>query len=143
MANSNTSKPVDEYSIMLFDGVCNFCSGSVLFALRHLDNPNLRFCPMQSPAGQAMLKDLGFPLDEFETFIFIEKGVVYTKSEGVTRLGKNLTAPWPTLARLVDIYPRGFLDWFYIRVARRRYQIMGKKDQCIVPDAEILKYFIL
>jgi len=143
MVVRKTKDAPGNFSIMLFDGVCNFCSGSVLFSLKRLDNPGVRFCPMQSPAGQAMLKKLGFSLTDYETFIFIEEGKVYTKSEAVIRLGKNLKRPWPVMAGLVELFPKNLLDWFYIRVARHRYKIMGRKKECLVPDPEIMKFFIL
>ena len=131
------------HDIMMFDGVCNFCSGSVLFSLPWLKDDTVRFCPMQSVAGKATLKNLGFPVDEFETFIFISDGKIYTKSEGVIRLSQSLKRPWPFLGNLVSIFPVGFRDWLYLLIARHRYKIMGKKKECLVPGSEILKYFIL
>ena len=53
--------PDTKQNIMLFDGVCNFCSGSVLFSIKRLNDPDLRFCPMQSPAGRKMLTGTWVP----------------------------------------------------------------------------------
>ena len=40
--------------LMLFDGLCNFCSASVNLALA-LDRPGaIRFCPIQSPYGRLL-----------------------------------------------------------------------------------------
>ena len=138
-----TKKQMAKFDIMMFDGVCNFCSGSVLFSLPRLANPGVRFCPMQSGVGQATLKKFGFPADNFETFIYISKGKLHTKSDGVIRLSQNLKAPWPFLGKVLGFIPKGFRDWLYLLIARHRYKIMGKKKQCMVPDQNTAKFFIL
>jgi len=38
--------------LMLFDGVCNLCSGAVAVAIRLDREPALRFTPLQSPFGR-------------------------------------------------------------------------------------------
>ncbi len=143
MASPITKKQMAEFDIMMFDGVCNFCSGSVLFSLPRLINDSVRFCPMQSGPGQTTLKNLGFPLDTFETFIFISKGNIHTKSDAVIQLSKKLNQPWPTLGKLVEGIPKGFRDWLYMLVAKNRYKILGKKNKCLVPTKSIRKFFIL
>jgi predicted DCC family thiol-disulfide oxidoreductase YuxK len=54
--------------VMLFDGVCHLCSGSVRFAIARDPAANLRFAPIQSRHGQDFLRRRGLPLDDFETF---------------------------------------------------------------------------
>ncbi len=128
---------------MLFDGVCNFCSGSVLYSLPRLKADTVRFCPMQSSTGQATLRKYGFPLDNFETFIFLSKGQVFVKSEGWVQLSQHLKQPWPTLGILLGVIPLPIRDWAYSLVARNRYKIMGRRDACIVPGPKVRKLFIL
>src|SRR5262249_34411298 len=49
--------------IMLFDGVCNLCSGWVQFAIARDLAGNLRFAPIQSAYGQDVLRRRGLPTD--------------------------------------------------------------------------------
>ena len=65
---------------MLFDGVCNLCNGSVRFILRRERAPAIQFAAMQSETGQMVLRNLGLPPAEFESFLFIEDGRVLGKS---------------------------------------------------------------
>lgn len=58
--------------IMLFDGICNLCSGSVRFAIARDPAANLRFAPIQSALGQDFLRRRGLPTDQFETFYLID-----------------------------------------------------------------------
>src|SRR5215468_3645216 len=83
--------------IMLFDGVCNLCSGSVRFAIARDPAARLRFAPIQSALGQEFLLRRGLPTDEFETFYLIEDGRVFEKSAGFLRMAGYLRWPWPLL----------------------------------------------
>ena len=65
--------------LILFDGVCNVCSGAVQFVIKRDPNERMMFASLQSETGQRILKENGLPLDEFNSFIYIEKGTLYTK----------------------------------------------------------------
>jgi len=127
--------------VMLFDGVCNLCSGSVQFAIARDPAANLRFAAIQSPHGQDFLRRRGLPTDRFETFYLIDDGRVYEKSAGVLRLVGYLRWPWPLLTAM-RIVPRRLRDWLYDRIARNRYRLFGCRQTCLVPTAEIIGRFL-
>ena len=128
-------------ALMLFDGVCNFCSGAVQFAIPRDPEGRLRFAAMQSAAGRTILSRLGMPLDDYETFALIEGGRVYTRSDGVLRLARHLRWPWPLLS-VFRIVPRMVRDWAYDRMARNRYRIAGRRDTCLMPTRDIRDRFL-
>jgi predicted DCC family thiol-disulfide oxidoreductase YuxK len=127
--------------LVLFDGVCNLCSGWVQFVLVHERERRLHFAAMQSATGQRVLRDLGLPLDVYESFLFIEEGGVHSKSEGFLRMLRHLRRPWPWL-RLARILPRALADWAYDRIARNRYRLFGRRDTCMVPRADLAERFL-
>ena len=136
-------KRTTKQKIMLFDGVCNFCSGGVLFSVKRLKDADVKFCPMQSPAGQRMLKRLGFPTTDYQTFIYVENGQTFTKSRAAVRLSRSLKAPWPFWGRVLDAFPTPLADRFYDLSARHRYKKKEKKDACMAPDEDVRERFIL
>ena len=79
--------------IVLFDGVCNLCSGSVHFAITRDPAARLQFAAIQSPLGQDFLLRRGLPIDRFETFYLIDGGRVYEKSSAFLRMVGYLR--WP------------------------------------------------
>jgi predicted DCC family thiol-disulfide oxidoreductase YuxK len=127
--------------VMLFDGVCNLCSGWVRFAIARDPGARLRFAAMQSPLGQAFLSRQGLPLDVYESFYFVENGVVYEKSAAWFRMVRYLRRPWPWF-RALAIVPRGLRDFVYVTVARSRYRWFGRRESCLVPTPEIAARFI-
>lgn len=48
--------------IILFDGICHFCSATVRFIIERDEKAYFRFASLQSEAGQALLKK--YPLSE-------------------------------------------------------------------------------
>lgn len=127
--------------VVLFDGVCNLCNNNVLFLIRKDKSQRLKFCSVQSPAGQAILSWLNLPLDVHESILLLEAGRLYEKSDAVLHIAYHL--PW--YLRWIfagKLLPRFIRDKLYLFVARNRYKIMGRKNVCAVPDAEILSRFI-
>lgn len=127
--------------VILFDGVCNLCSGWVHFAIARDPAANLRFAAIQSAHGQDFLRRRGLPTDRFESFYLIDNGRVYDKSAGFLRMVRYLRWPWPLLDAL-RIVPRPLRDWLYDRVARNRYRLFGRRQLCLVPTAEIAGRFL-
>lgn len=127
--------------IMLFDGVCNLCSGWVHFAVARDPVAKLRFAAIQSAHGQGFLRRRGLPTDRFETFYLIDDGRVFEKSTGFLRMVGFLRWPWPLL-KAAWIVPRPLRDWLYDRIARNRYRLFGRRQTCLAPTPEIASRFL-
>jgi predicted DCC family thiol-disulfide oxidoreductase YuxK len=128
--------------LWLFDGVCNFCNGSVQAVLR-LDRAGvIRFTPIQSPYGRALALTHGLDPDTPESFLFLDHGHPLAKTAAIGALLRRLEAPWRWLA-FVDRLPRKPMDAAYDWIAANRYRLMGRKDRCMVPTAEQRERFIL
>ena len=127
--------------VVLFDGVCNLCSGWVQFAIARDPAARLRFAAVQSPYGQDFLRRHDLPSDSFESFYLIDGGRVYEKSTAFLRLVPHLRQPWPLL-RALRLVPRPLRDWCYDRIARNRYRLFGRRETCLMPTAEIVDRFL-
>jgi predicted DCC family thiol-disulfide oxidoreductase YuxK len=96
--------------IILFDGVCNFCNSTVNFILKQDKKGIIKFSPLQSPAGQRLLKAHQLPLQDFNSFLFIENGEPYSASTAVLRLIKYLPWYWQCMIPLPQWRTRFLLD---------------------------------
>lgn len=135
------SQPAPD-GLWLFDGVCNFCTGSVQAVLRLDRKGVIRFTPIQSPYGRELALKHGIDPETPESFLFLDHGQALAKTAAIGALLRRLDPPWRWLA-FVDRLPRGPTDAAYDWVARNRYRLMGKKDRCMVPTAEQRARFIL
>jgi len=126
--------------VVLFDGVCNFCSGVVRF-LAPRDDGELRFASLQSAVGQALLCEHDLPTDDFDSFVLVENGEASARSTAALRVCRHLRFPWSALAAFL-VVPRPIRDRVYDVVAANRYDWFGRKDQCMLPTAELRERFL-
>ncbi len=127
--------------VLLFDGVCHFCNGTVQFIIPRDKEGKIRFASLQSDFGQARLTAAGLPLDEFDSLVFIENGKTLVGSTAAFSLTKYLSAPWSWLRFLLWI-PRPLRDWGYSLIAKNRYKLFGKTDECMLPSPDVRRRFI-
>jgi predicted DCC family thiol-disulfide oxidoreductase YuxK len=132
---------VDENPVILFDGLCNFCNGAINFVLKQDKKGIFRFAPLQSEAGRRLLQQYHLPTDEFESFVLIDDGKVYTKSSAALRVMNKLPWYWKE-AQIFRVIPTIFRDAIYDFIARNRYKWFGKKDQCMLPTPEMRSRFL-
>lgn len=96
---------------------------------------------LQSKAGQRILREFQLPLQDFNTFVFFENGIPFTKSTAALKYFRQLDGLWKTLYIFIVI-PPFIRDWVYSIVARNRYKWFGKNDSCLIPTPEIKARFI-
>lgn len=127
--------------LVLFDGVCNLCNRNMLFLIRNDPQQKLKFCSVQSPAGQAILVWLGLPLDTHESMLLLEGEKIYEKSDAVLHIAYHLS--WHLRWLFVGkVLPRFVRDNLYLWVARNRYSLMGRSEVCAMPSPELESRFI-
>ncbi len=129
--------------LVVFDGVCRLCSGGVRFLLRADRAERLSFTAAQWPFGRALLTDAGLDPDDPSTFLYFDQGRPLQRSDAVLAILRRLPAPWPWLARAASAVPRGGRDRLYDFVARRRYQVLGRRASCELPGPELRGRFIV
>ena len=128
-------------SIILFDGVCNLCNGTVHFLLKRDKKECFRFAALQSASGQKLLKHHELSSTDLDTFVLIAEGCCYTKSTAALIVTKKLGQGWPLLYGFI-IVPQFMRDFVYSLIAKHRYRIFGKKKQCMVPAPEVEHRFL-
>ena len=129
------------HSIILFDGVCNFCNSAINFVLKQDRKGVFHFAPLQSEAGQKLLQQYRLPTEEFESFVLIDDGKVYKKSTASLRVLNKLPWYWKE-AQILRIIPTVFRDAIYDFIARNRYKWFGKKGQCMIPTTQMRSRFL-
>jgi predicted DCC family thiol-disulfide oxidoreductase YuxK len=127
--------------IILFDGICNFCNSAVNFTIKRNTKANIRFAPMQSQAGQKLLQQYDLPLDDLQSFIFIENGEFYKQSTAALKVCRHLKGLWPLCYGLI-IIPKFIRDGIYNWIAKNRYKWFGVRQQCMIPAPEVKTRFL-
>ena len=123
--------------VILFDGVCNLCSGSVQFVIERDSRKHFRFASLQSAVGEKFLGSR----DQLETMVLVVGDKIYRKSTAALLIAKRLDGAWPLVSVLLVI-PRFLRDAVYDWIGRRRYRWFGKRAECWVPSPEHSERFL-
>jgi predicted DCC family thiol-disulfide oxidoreductase YuxK len=132
---------VKDNPVVLFDGVCNFCNGGVNYIIRQDKKKIFRFAPLQSDAGQKILSQYQLPTKDFNSFVVVHNGKAYNKSTAGLVVWGLLPWYWKW-TQLFWIVPRFIRDAVYDFVARNRYKWFGKREQCMIPTADVRGRFL-
>lgn len=128
--------------IILFDGVCNLCNDSVQLIIERDRNDVFRFASLQSEVGQKLTAERGIDPQAMDSIILIEPGIAYyEKSTAALEISKHLSGGY-SLLRYFSFLPEGFRNGVYDLIAKNRYKWFGKKDECMVPTAELKAKFL-
>ena len=115
--------------VIVYDGVCVFCSRWIRFVIARDRESRFRFTPIQSPYGTR----LGFmpsahrPRRSRHNAV-VHGGIAYFKSDAALTVLSNL--PGWRWARILFAVPKPLRDAVYNLVACNRYRIFGKYETC-------------
>jgi len=132
----------DSSPVLLFDGDCRFCNAWVAFVLRHEATQALRFAPLQSAVGQAILRARGIDPAYRDTMYLVEGARIASHSTALWRLARYLRgAPrWLLLLRWVPVPVR---DAAYRLFGRWRYRLFGADRYCRVLTTGVHERFLV
>jgi predicted DCC family thiol-disulfide oxidoreductase YuxK len=141
----------DDSAVLLFDGTCGFCAGSVQFVLAHETREarrrTLRFASLQSDFGMK-LRRAHPELERVDSVIWFEPGdagrpeMLFVRSAAVLRVLRYLGGGWSVLAVAGRIVPRVIRDAVYDLMARRRHRLVRGGASCLLPSVEQRARFI-
>lgn len=124
----------DPGNIIFYDGECGLCDRAVQFILPRDKQGFFRFAAIQSSAGTRLLSEHGMDPTVLDTFVLLEQGKIYVRSEAALRVARRLNGGWPLAYGLV-LVPKGLRDQVYRFIAQRRRRWFGGPESCRLPDA--------
>lgn len=128
--------------IILFDGVCNLCNGTILYVIKHDGKDMFRYAALQSEIGRKLVSERNIDTSNVDSIILIEPGVAYfTKSDAALKIGQSFGGVW-TFLSVFNLIPSGLRNIVYDFIARNRYRWFGKKEVCMIPTPELKAKFL-
>lgn len=125
--------------LIIFDGTCNFCDGYINFIIDHDLNNRFQFAPSQSETAKKILSKLDTKASE--SIVLIREGKYFFKSDAVLEISRYLNwgISWITIFSVIPIVIRNLV---YDIIAKNRYSLMGKLNECKLPTPELRAKFL-
>lgn len=136
MAAAATEPP-----LILFDGDCNLCHGSVQFVLQRDPKARFRFASLQSAAGRAAIAAVAPGAELPDSIVLVHQGRLRTRSAAALAIARGLRFPWPLLS-VFWLVPYPVRDLVYDWIAKNRYRWFGKRQECWVPTPALRARFL-
>ena len=139
--------PVTEAThLVLYDGVCGLCSSLLQFLLTHDRRGVFAFASLQSTTGRAAVERLdGDPADLTSFYVLANYRTrhsrMFARSKAALFVAGQLGWPWKA-AVIARVLPSAVLDRGYDVVARNRYRVFGRFEQCLPSRPEFRGRFV-
>jgi len=137
--------------LVIFDGHCGFCNGSVRWFLRRDKLDRLRFVASESPKVAELLARQGYAPGDLatgpDTILAVRDADganerVLVRSDAAVAMLEELPGPWAGVGRVFNWLPRWVRDLEYRLIARWRYRIWGRLEMCPLPTPEERRRFL-
>jgi len=117
--------------LVLFDGICILCSGTIRFIMRADRRKKFLFLALQNSAENQLA----------ESVIVYDGTATYDHFDALLKIGKELGG----IYRLIEIFriiPPKWRQSLYLWIARNRYKWFGVRNSCYIPSPEERERFI-
>lgn len=129
-------------NIILFDGVCNLCNNFVQFIIRWDRRGIFKFAPIQSKVGKSLLSHFNIQPGDIDSVVYIRGDKCFIRSDAVLHALKDLKGIWMMFFVLI-IIPRFLRNLIYNAIAKSRYRLFGKRENCMIPSEDIKHRFLV
>lgn len=148
MAASHAQGPphAEAVHLVLYDGVCGLCSSLLQFLLTHDRRGVFAFASLQSRTGRAVVEHLGGDPADLTSFYVLadyrtRNSRIFARSKAALFVASQLGWPWKA-AVIARVLPGAVLDRAYNVIARNRYRVFGRSEQCLAPRPEFRSRFV-
>ena len=127
--------------ILLFDGHCNLCNAWVQFIVKRDSAKTIRFASLQSGAGRRLLEEHKIDANYIDSLVLFEEERFSVSSNAALRTLSHFDG-WERHLIFLSVVPRSLRDLVYRFIAKNRYKWFGRREQCMVPTAELSMRFL-
>lgn len=128
-------------SIVLVDGECNFCNSTVLSIIKYDKKDKIRFASQKSEIEIKILNENSYNDDWLNTIVIIKNKKLFAKTDALIEVCKLLVG-FPRVFIVLQIILSKIRNYFYEVFSKHRYDLFGKKNECIMPTQEIRMKFL-
>ncbi len=132
--------------LVLYDGVCGLCNRLLQFLLTHDRRAVFALAALQSEVGKRTVARFGGDPTELTSFYVVANyrghdARMLGRSRAALFVANELGWPW-RIALALRVLPTAILEAGYDLIARHRYRMFGRYEQCMAPRPEFKGRFV-
>ena len=120
------------HPIVMYDGFCKLCIGSVKFIIKRDRKRRFRFEPFYGKWAEQILAQEVMGRTPSESLILFDEGKIWSSSDAALRIARQLDGAWPLLYVFI-LLPRIIRDRAYRIIASNRHRWFGSTETCWIP----------
>ncbi len=136
----------DGRHLVLYDGVCGLCDGSVQLLLRHDRDLVLHFAANQGVTRAEIERRRELPPADATLILLRDYGTpderLFERSSAPLEIARLVGGWLGALAFFGRLVPRAIRDRAYDFVAKRRFRWFGRLETCRIPSAQTRTRFL-
>lgn len=126
--------------------MCGLCNRLLRFVCKHDRRAVFCYASLQSALGRATVQRWGGNPDDLNSLYVVAdfrtpQARVFVRSDAAVFVAGELDWPW-SATRIARVLPRPVRNRLYDAIARSRYRIFGRYDQCPIPSEELKRRFV-
>lgn len=146
VAPAQAPSPSHGARLVLYDGVCGLCNRLLQFLLRHDRRAVFSFASLQSATGKAVVARWGGNPDDLDSFYVVANfrtpdARAFIRSDAALFVAGELGWPWKVMC-VAGVLPAAVRNRLYDVIARTRYRVFGRYEQCPLPRPEVRSRFV-
>ena len=131
---------------MLYDGVCGLCNRLLQFLFTHDRRALFCYASLQSALGRETVERWGGNPDDLSSLYVVAdfrtaQARVFVRSDAAVFVAGELDWPWRAV-RIARFLPSSVRNRVYDAIARSRYRIFGRYDECPIASEEMRHRFV-
>jgi len=139
-----------ERGLMMFDGLCGFCHGTMRWLAERDQHDRLRFAPQQSTVSEAVLARHGVDREAMlagnSVYLALDfdtpRERLLTQSDVTVNALLLLGGVWGFWGRILQLIPKPLRDWAYRLFARNRFRFSARYESCPLPSPVVRAKFL-
>lgn len=129
-------------AVLLIDELCLLCNAITRFVVKRDKLMAFQFASLQSEDGQRLLIEGHLPIGDINTFVMVQGGKYYTKSDAALRAFRKLDGLWVLLYVFI-VVPLAWRNLVYDFIACNRYRWFRRRaNVCLLPTPEVKARFL-
>ena len=128
-------------NVIIYDGFCVFCNWGVQFIIKRDPNKKFMFTSINTLIAKKLIKKHNLEAVGTDTIFLIANNNSFYKTSAILKIVKELNGYW-YLFGIFKFIPINIRDYIYDKIAKNRYKLFSKKQNCMVPDENIKNRFL-